>query len=115
MSINVEDLVPTPPTKPIVNSSHIEVVEVDGSDTYIYHSLKPVNLKGCAIPNSRLFVYLNKGTATPNPEIDALSIEAYADSSVVCDLDGDGFADDGLEYDVVIPIDVLRTDDYRRQ
>ena len=59
-------------------------------------------------------MYLNKGTATPNPEIDALSIEAYTDSSVVCDLDGDGFADDGLEYDVVIPIDVLRTDDYRR-
>ena len=112
LSINVEDLVPTPPTKPIVNSSHIEVV--DGSDTHIYHSLKPVNLKGCAIPNSRLFVYLNKGTTTPTPEIDALSIEVYADSPVVCDLDNDGVANDGLEYDVVIPIDVLRTDDYRR-
>ena len=112
LSINVEDLVPTPPTKPIVNSSHIEVD--DGSDTHIYHSLKPVNLKGCAIPNSRLFVYLNKGTTTPTPEIDALSIEVYADSPVVCDLDNDGVANDGLEYDVVIPIDVLRTDDYRR-
>ena len=58
LSINVEDLVPTPPTKPIVNSSHIEVV--DGS-THIYHSLKPVNLKGCAIPNSFLLNH------NPNP------------------------------------------------
>ena len=111
LSINVEDLVPTPPTKPIVNSSHIEVVDV--SDTYIYHSLKPVNLKGCAIPNSRLFVYLNQGDVPTTPEGHALNIEAYADSSAACDLKA---TDDGLEYDVVIPTDVLRTgDDYGRQ